>query len=254
MSKFELKGKIAIVTGGAGGIGTCMALAYAEAGANVVVASRTQANLDKVVAKIKAMGREAIAVATDICIPEQVDNMVKQTVDRFGRIDIMVNNAGGGLSSFPPPEEIPLDEWNAIVTLNLTGTFLCAVAAGKVMIAQQGGKIINVSSGAGTGGVPNMAHYAAAKSGVINLTRSLATAWAKHNINVNCIVPGFITTEGVRTKGLLPDKENADGTPVPLLQYPPNPEDVADLAVFLGSAASDRISGDMIPIAAVGGN
>jgi len=251
MSKFELQGKIAIVTGGAGGIGTCIALAYARAGANVVVASRNKGNLDKVAAEIKSLGRESLAVATDICIPEQVDNMVKQTVDRFGRIDILVNNAGGGGFTFQQPELIPLEEWNAIVTLNLTGTFLCSVAAGKVMIKQQSGKIINVSSGAGTGGVPIMAHYAAAKAGVINLTLSLASAWSKHNINVNCIVPGYIATERIRLSGQIPAEKNEDGTPVPPLQYPPNPEDVADLAVFLASAASDRITGDSIPIRAV---
>lgn len=152
MSRFELKDKIAIVTGGAGGgIGKRVALAYAEAGADVVVASRNQANLDKVAAEIRSLGRESLAVATDICVPEQIDNMVKQTVARFGRIDILVNNAGG-VFSFQIPEMIPLEEWNDTVTLNLTGTFLCSVAAGKVMIGQKHGKIINVSSGAGPGG------------------------------------------------------------------------------------------------------
>lgn len=251
MSKFELRDKIAIVTGGAGGIGTCIALEYARAGANVVVASRNQDKLDKVAAEIKALGRESLAIATDICIAEQVDSLVKQTVDKFGRVDILVNNAGGGPISFDKVEELSLEEWNAVITLNLTGTFLCSVAAGKVMIEQKNGKIINVSSGAGTAGMPNMAHYGAAKAGVINLTQSLATGWAQHNINVNCIIPGLIATEGIRSRGMLPPEQTADGTVVPRLLFPPDPEKVADLTVFLASAASDHISGDLIPVRAL---
>lgn len=254
MSRFDLQDKIAIVTGGSGGgIGTNSAMAYAKAGAHVVVASRTKERLERVADEIRSLGRRSLAIVTDICIPEQVDNMVKETVEEFGRIDILLNNAGGGGLSLRNPEDTPLEEWNAVIALNLTGTFLCSVAAGKVMIEQKKGKIINVSSGAGTGGAAIMAHYAAAKAGVINLTRSLASAWAQHNINVNCIVPGLIVTEGTKNMGMVPAETEADGTPVPLLQYPPNPENVADLAVFLGSAASDRITGDLIPIAAIGG-
>jgi len=247
MPDSELQDKIAIVTGGAGGIGTCISLAYARAGASVVVASRNQWNLDKVAAEIKSLGRESLAIATDITVPEQVDNMVKQTVDKFGRLDILVNNAGNVLYA-SHLEELPLEEWNATIALNLTGTFLCSVAAGRVMIQQKSGKIINISSIAGMGAFPDMAHYGAAKAGVINLTQSLAAGWAPHNINVNCIVPGYVATEGIRSMGLLPPEKNEDGTPVPRLQYPANPEDVADLAVFLASTASDRITGDIIRI------
>ena len=247
MSGLELRDKIAIVTGGAGGIGTCIALEYAKAGANVVVASRNQKNLDKVTAEIKALGRESLAVATDVCIPEQVNNMVKQTVDRFGRIDILVNNAGGALS-IKKVEELSFDEWNATIALNLTGTFLCSIAAGKVMIKQKGGKIINISSVAGVKGSPSMAHYGAAKAGVINLTVCLASEWAQHNINVNCIAPGLTATEGIRRWGVLPSNKNEDGTLVPRLLFPHDPQNVADLAVFLASSASDHISGELMVI------
>ncbi|HUV44912.1 MAG TPA: glucose 1-dehydrogenase [Dehalococcoidales bacterium] len=247
MSLFELKDKIAIVTGGAGGIGTCIALQYAKAGANVVAVSRNQENLDKVAAEIKALGRESLAIATDVCIPEQVDNMVKQTVDRFGRIDIMVNNAGRG--SLPVmPEELSFEDWNTIIALNLTGPFLCSIAAGKVMIEQKSGKIINISSTAGIKGSPGMAHYGAAKAGVINLTKSLANAWAQHNINVNCIAPGLTATPGLKSAGWMPPDKTEDGTPVPPLQFPHGPEEVANLALFLASALSDHISGELIPI------
>ena len=247
MSKFELQDKIAIVTGGGTGIGKAIALEFAKVGANVVVASRKQENLDKVAAEIKALGRESLAIATDVSIPEQVDSMVKQTVDKFGRIDILVNNAGGALH-VKKVEELSPGEWNAGIALNLTGTFLCSVAAGKVMIEQKGGKIINISSVAGIKGSPSMAHYGAAKAGVINLTKSLATGWAQHNINVNCIAPGLTATEGIRRWGMLPRDKNDDGTPVPRLLFPHGPENVADLAVFLASAASDHITGELIPI------
>ena len=196
MSQFELKDKIAIVTGGGTGIGKAIALEFAKVGANVVVASRKQENLDKVAAEIKSLGRESLAIATDIRVPEQVDSMVKQTVDKFGRIDILVNNAGAALH-FKKAEELSPDEWTAGITLNLTSVFLCSVAAGKVMMQQKSGKIINISSVAGMISVPLFPHYGAAKAGVINLTETLADGWGQYNIHVNCIVPGLTATEGI---------------------------------------------------------
>ena len=247
MSRFELKDKIAIVTGGGGGIGTRIAREYARAGAHVAVASRNQERLNEVAAEITALGRESLAIATDVTVPEQVDNMVKQTVDKFGRLDILVNNAGGALFIKQPLELTP-DEWNAGIALNLTSPFLCSIAAARVMIPQKSGKIINVSSMAGVKGSPNMLHYGAAKAGVINLTKSLAAEWAQYNINVNCIAPGLIATEGIRRWGVLPPDKDEDGTPVPPLLFPPDPEHVAELAVFLASEASDHITGEFIPI------
>ena len=249
MSKFELQDKIAIVTGGGTGIGKAIALEFAKVGANVVVASRKQENLDKVAAEIKALGRESLAIATDVSIPEQVDSMVKQTVDKFGRIDILVNNAGAAIT-FKKAEELPLDEWNATIALNLTGTFLCDIAAGKVMIEQRSGKIVNIASAAGIRGLPIMVHYSAAKAGVINLTACLASGWSKHNINVNCIAPGLISTEVEIQRGSVPPNTYKDGTPVPPLRFPPGPENVADLVLFLASPASDHITGELMVIRA----
>ena len=247
MSKFDLQDKIAIVTGGAGGIGSAIALAYAEAGAHVVVASRKQANLDKVAAKITSLGRESLAIATDVTVPEQVDNVVKQTVDKFGRVDIMVNNAGGALH-IKKAEDLSLDEWNAGIALNLTSVFLCSVAAGKVMMQQKSGKIINISSVAGIKYSPSFAHYGAAKAGVINLTKTLADGWGQHNIHVNCIAPGLTATEGIKKMGWLPPDKDEDGNPIPPLQFAQEPEHVANLAVFLASEASDHLTGEVIPI------
>lgn len=249
MTDYRLADRIAIVTGGGSGIGECIAKEYAKAGANVVVASRNQENLNRVASEIEALGRASLAVATDVCIPEQVDNMVKQTMDKFGRIDILVNNAGAAIT-FKKVEELSPEEWNATVALNLTAPFLCSAAAGKVMIEQKSGKIINVSSGAGLKGFSFMAHYSAAKRGVISLTESLASGWAKYNINVNCICPGLITTEVEIQRGSIPPTTRKDGTPVPPLLYPPAPEHVADLALFLASSAADHISGEMMVIRA----
>ena len=247
MSNFRIDGKTAIVTGGAGGIGTYIAMTYANAGANVVVAGRTKENLDKIVADIEATGAKAIAVATDITVPEQVDNMVSETVKTFGGLDILVNNAGSwGRSG--PPTDLTLDQWNEIIGICLTGTFLCSIAAGKIMIEQESGKIINISSTAGTKGNPGALHYSAAKAGVLSLSNNLSFLWAKHNICVNAILPGLIATQMLKDYNIIPPDTDKDGNPVPRLELPPDPEDVADLALFLASSASDSITGEQIPI------
>ena len=251
MPNYELQDKVAVITGGGSGIGLRIGRAFAKAGADIVVASRNQENLDKAADEIKSLGRESLAVATDVCIPDQVDNMVKQTMDKFGRIDILVNNAGAAIT-FKNVEDLSPDEWNATLALNLTGPFLVSTAAGRVMIAQQSGKIINISSGAGLKGYSFMAHYCAAKAGVIRLTESLASGWAKYNINVNCIAPGLTTSEVEIARGSIPPDKRKDGTPVPRLKFPPAPENVADLALFLASPASDHISGELMIIRAVG--
>jgi len=249
MSKFELQDKVTIVTGGAGGIGTCIAMEYARAGAKVVIASRKKENLDKVVTDIAALGAESLAIATDITVPEQVDNMIAETVAKFGRIDVIVNNAGGG-TSMKKAEDTPYDEWVRIVDFNLTGTFNCSMAAGKQMIEQQSGNIINISSVAGTKGNPGMLHYSAAKAGVISLSNNLAFMWAKHNIIVNTIVPGLIATPALRAYGVIPSDTDKEGNAVPRLDLPPEPEAVAYLARFLASDASSSITGEAIPVRA----
>jgi len=247
MSKFRIDGKTAIVTGGAGGIGTHIAMTYAEAGANVVIASRNKDNLDRVAAEIESRGGRSLAIAADITIPEQVDGMTKQTVETFGRLDILVNNAGSwGRSGLP--EDLSLEEWNKIINICLTGTFLCSIAAGREMIKQQSGKIINIASTAGTKGNPGALHYSAAKAGVLSLSNNLSYLWAKYNICVNAILPGLIATQMLKDYNVIPADMDKNGNPVPRLELPPDPEDVADLALFLASEASDSITGEQIPI------
>ena len=249
MSDFELQNKVAIVTGGAGGIGTHISLEYARAGAAVVVASRNQERIDGVVAQIADDGGRALAVATDITVPEQVDELIARTVSEFGRLDVMVNNAGGG-ARMRQPEETPYEDWVRLIDFNLTGTFLCCIAAGKQMIEQKRGNIINISSTAGTKGNPFMLHYSAAKAGMISLTNNLAFMWARHNINVNCIAPGLIATDAMKRHGAIPSDTQEDGSPVPHLELPPGPEDVAKMARFLASDAARAITGELVPVRA----
>jgi len=251
MARFELKEKVAIVTGGGTGIGESIAREFSKVGARVVLASRNQENLEKVAAEIKAAGGEALVVPTDVRQPDQVENVVKQAVDAFGQLDIMVNNAGAG---FPVKiEDLSANGWNVIIAINLTGVFLCSKAAAQVMIPRKSGKIINISSVAGINGSPRMAHYGAAKAGVINLTKSCAVEWAEHNINVNCIAPGMIETEGVRAQQILTAERAGDGTSAPPLRLPGKVEDIANLAIFLASEEAGHITGETFPCRGVGG-
>jgi NAD(P)-dependent dehydrogenase (short-subunit alcohol dehydrogenase family) len=158
----------------------------------------------------------------------------------------MVNNAGRGIST--KPQEISLKEWNEIISLNLSGVYFGCIAAGKIMIEQRQGKIINTASTAGVKGDPGMIHYSVAKAGVIMLTRLLAASWAKHNINVNCIAPGLTATEGVIKWGILSPEMYEEDTSVPRLLRPPVPQNIADLALFLASSASDQITGELLII------
>jgi NAD(P)-dependent dehydrogenase (short-subunit alcohol dehydrogenase family) len=244
----DLDGKVVIVTGGGGGIGSRIARAFARAGAKVAIASRNLEKLKDVADELAAQGRTCVPIACDVTDAEQVDRMIAETIDKLGGLDVLVNNAGGAIF-IKPPEEISADEWRAGIALNLDSVFYCCKAAAKHMVEQQSGRIISISSVAGIKASPAFVYYGAAKAGVINLTKSLALLWGKHNINVNCIAPGLTATEGVAK--WLPEKTREDGTPVPPLEYPPNPEDVADLAVFLASDASARISGELFPIRAL---
>jgi NAD(P)-dependent dehydrogenase (short-subunit alcohol dehydrogenase family) len=247
MSVFDLSDKVAIVTGGGTGIGHGIALEFAMVGANVVVASRRPDVLEKVAAEIETMGRRSLAVQTDVIQVEQVENLVKQTLDKFGKIDILVNNAGGAAAW--PLEKMSPRGWDIILSINLKGTFLCSQAVGKVMVEQKKGKIINISSVAGLRASPGSAHYGAAKAGVISLTKSLAALWAGHNINVNCIAPGLIDTEAVRPALDLeaPEKMQERISAIPLGRLG-QPEDIAYAAVFLASAASNFITGQTIVV------
>lgn len=192
MNLFDLTGRVAIVTGGSKGLGSGMAQALAKQGADVVIVSRNAAEGEAVAETIRSMERRSFALAVDVQDVAAINQMVQTVKERLGRIDILVNNAGVGVTRFAL--EVTEEEWDRVVDTNLKGVFFCAQAVAKVMKEQNYGKIINIASVAGTVGAVGISPYCASKAGVINLTRALAKEWARYNINVNAIGPGYIKT------------------------------------------------------------
>ena len=243
---FDLSERVAVVTGGNGGIGLGIATGLAGAGARLVIAARNQAKSEAAVAKLAAAGAQAIAVETDVAQERDWKRVVQRTLERFGRIDILVNNAGVLLGK--PPESYTLEEWRSIIDINLTGAFIGAQAVFPTMKQQGGGKIINIASLTSTFGSPFNVPYTASKGGILQLTRGLATAWAVHNIQVNAVAPGWIDTElatGVRAR--VPGFNEKVVARTPAGRWG-QPEDFAGVAVFLASRASDYVTGASIPV------
>ena len=193
-SPFSLDGKTAIVTGGGTGIGKSIALEFARAGADVALCSRKLEHLEPVVKEITALGRRSFAEVVDVRQEEQVQGMVDRAVREFGRLDIMVNNAGASFRA--KVEDISINGWNTVVQINLNGVFLGCKWAGRHMLERGSGVIINLSSIAGVNGSTMMSHYGASKAAVINFTRELGMAWGRRGVRVNCIAPGPVETEG----------------------------------------------------------
>jgi NAD(P)-dependent dehydrogenase (short-subunit alcohol dehydrogenase family) len=254
-----LPDRVAIVTGGGTGIGLSIALEFAKAGADLVVAGRTVASLEKAATEIRSVGRRALAIQTDVSQKADVDRMVAGTMDAFGRIDILVNNAGvgsgigddgHGLGHRDPPWliDMPEDYWDPIIAINLKGVYLCCAAAGRVMVAQRQGNIINISSRAGIAGAARP--YSAAKAGVNRLTAGLARELGPYNVRVNGIAPSYTRTElGVMQR---PSEVAAYDAPETLARYPlgriAEPIDIACAALFLASDAAHAITGQIVNV------
>ncbi|MGH8617231.1 MAG: glucose 1-dehydrogenase [Burkholderiales bacterium] len=244
---FDLSGRVAIVTGGATGLGLQMASAFAEAGANIVITSRKKENCEVAAAGIAKLGVKAIAVGCDVTKADQVEKLRDETLAAFGRADILVNNAGRAWVA--PPEDMPLDRWQQVLDLNITAPFLCAQAFGRDMIKAGKGKIINIASIAGLVGrnpkAYNSLAYGTSKGALVNFTRDLAVKWAQHNIQVNCICPGFFVTD-INRAMYEKNKANVDRE-IPLGRTG-GPDDLKGLAVLLASDASAFMTGAIIPV------
>jgi gluconate 5-dehydrogenase len=236
----DLTGKSALVTGGSKGIGFGMAQALAHAGADIVIVSRNLAEGETAARQMRDMGRKSIALSCDVTSPVQVSEMVKKAVEAFGKIDILLNNAGMNIRK--PVTEIAEEDWDKVLDTNLKGIFLVAQAVGREMIKRKSGKVINIASIFGVVGIPWLASYCSSKGGVVQLTRVLALEWAQYNINVNCIGPAYIRTP--MTAGWLNDKERLDAilscTPLGRLG---EVEDLAGPVVFLASDWSNYVTG-----------
>jgi NAD(P)-dependent dehydrogenase (short-subunit alcohol dehydrogenase family) len=243
----SLEGRVSVVTGGATGIGFQMAMGLAEAGSNIVICSRKLENCEQAVREIAKTGVKALAVACDVTQPDQVEMMKDATLDKFGRVDVLVNNAGRAWAA--PPEDMPLERWQQVFDLNITAPFLCAQVLGREMIKAKSGRIINIASIAGLVGrnpkAYNSVAYGASKGALVNFTRDLAVKWAQHNIRVNCICPGFFVTP-LNQKLYEKNKENIDRE-IPLGRTG-GPDDLKGLAVLLASDASNFITGAIIPV------
>ncbi|MBV8093956.1 MAG: glucose 1-dehydrogenase [Acetobacteraceae bacterium] len=245
MELFSLGGRVAIVTGGNGGIGLGIAKGLAEAGAAVLLAGRDARKATKALASLGSEAGRCGFTAADVTQRSECQKLIASCVARYGRLDILVNNAGTSIRR--PPEEYNEAEWHHVLDTNLTGAFLCSQAAYPEMKRSGGGKLINIGSMMSIFGAPYAAPYAASKGGIVQLTRVLATAWARDNIQVNAILPGWIDTELTRKA-----RREVEGLHERVLARTPAgrwgvPEDLAGLAMFLASPASDFITGAAIP-------
>ena len=245
LNLFSLKGKTAIVTGGGRGLGEQIARGFAEAGANVVLCSRKLKACQEVASELQALGVETLALACDVTKQEDVQKVVDETVARFGQIDILVNNSGATWGM--PAIDMKYEAWLKVIDVNLNGTFLMSQAVGKVMIQQNAGKIINISSIAGLGGTHpefmDTIGYNASKGALITLTKDLAVKWGRYGINVNAIAPGFFPT---KMSSVLIENGKDYLMKVTPLQRLGSENDLKGVALFLASAASDYVTGDIV--------
>ncbi|MFN0318077.1 MAG: SDR family NAD(P)-dependent oxidoreductase [Burkholderiales bacterium] len=243
---FDLKGRVAIVTGGNGGIGLGMARGLAQAGASVMIAGRNEQKNAEAQKNLWELGAEAASLVADVTQIEDCQRLIRSTVDRFGRLDILVNNAGMNIRK--APQDYSLEEWRLIMDTNLTSAFLCSQAAYPALKESGTGKVINIGSMTSIFGASFAMVYSASKGGIVQMTRAFATAWAKDNIQVNAVLPGWIDTDLTKRS-----RVEVEGLNERVLSRTPAgrwgvPEDFGGIAVFLSSPASDFVTGTAIPV------
>jgi 2-dehydro-3-deoxy-D-gluconate 5-dehydrogenase len=246
MSPFDLKGRVALVTGGNGGIGLGMARGLAQAGAAIVVAGRNLEKSQAAAAELSAMGVKTAVVEVDVTDEASCRNMVDTTVAQLGRLDILINNAGINIRK--QPQDYTLAEWRLVIESNLTSAFTCSHAAYPHMKSAGAGKIINIGSMMSIFGASFAPAYAASKGGIVQMSRALAAAWAKDNIQVNAVLPGWIDTDLTKRA-----RAEVSGLNSMVLMRTParrwgTPDDMSGIAVFLASPASDFVTGTAIPV------
>jgi NAD(P)-dependent dehydrogenase (short-subunit alcohol dehydrogenase family) len=243
---FDLSGRVAIVTGGSIGLGRQMAQGLAEMGANVVLCARKKERCEAAAEELRSLGVKSMALGCDVKDPASVKDVVDATVAEFGRIDVLINNAGTSWGA--PVEEMRLEHWNKVLETNLTGTFLFSQAAGKAMIGQRKGKIINIASVAGIHGAPpemQAIGYHASKGGVIAFTKDLACKWGVHNIQVNAIAPGWFPTN--MSQVVIERNKDYFLKRIPLHRFGSD-DDLKGAAVYLASSASDYVTGNVLVV------
>ncbi len=246
MKLFDLTGKVALVTGGNGGIGLGMAQGMASCGAAIVIAGRNEAKAGPALASLRELGAKCAFIVADVTKKAACVKLAADTVAEFGRLDILVNNAGTSVRKMP--QDYTEDEWHHVLDTNLTSAFLCSQAAYAPMKAQGAGKMINIGSMMSLFGAPYATPYASSKGGIVQMSRCLATAWARDNIQVNAVLPGWIDTDLTKrareqVAGLHERVENR--TPAARWGVP---HDMAGIAAFLASPASDFVTGTAIPV------
>lgn len=243
---FDLSGKVAIITGGNGGIGLGMATGLAEAGATIVIAARDGEKNAKAVEKLRSLGATATSRTLNVTDEAACKLLIQHVSAQHGRVDILINNAGMNIRK--QPQQYSLDEWKSVIDTNLSSAFILSQAVYPEMLRNGGGKIINIGSMTSIFGAPFAAPYSASKGGIVQLTKALACAWAKDNIQVNAVLPGWIDTDLT-----IQARKDVEGLHERALMRTPagrwgKPEDHAGVAVFLASGASDFITGAAIPV------
>lgn len=246
MSLFDLKGRVAVVTGGNGGIGLGMARGLASAGADVVIAGRNAAKSEAAAKDLAKLGVKTAVVEVDVADEDSCKAMVAESVKKLGRMDILVNNAGINIRK--QPETYSMKEWREVLSINLDGAFYCSQAAYPALKASGHGKIINIGSMMSLFGAPFAAPYSASKGGIVQLTKSLATAWAKDNIQVNAVLPGWIDTDLTKQA-----RKDVSGLNESVLARTPAGrwgvgDDFEGITIFLASRASDFVTGTAIAV------